>query len=120
MANPNDKENLVKLTAKEHFICHLLLTKMMVDTINHHKMVYAMWRINNSTKNGYIATSKIYENIRNNIINSMSGENSPNLGRNPYCNKTEEELIEISRKKVKLLLVKNVSGMKNLDLKPTK
>lgn len=36
----NSKENLVILTAKEHFICHLLLTKM-VDGNARHKMVYA-------------------------------------------------------------------------------
>ena len=36
----NSKDNLVKLTAKEHFICHLLLTKM-VDGHSRHKMVYA-------------------------------------------------------------------------------
>jgi hypothetical protein len=36
----NSKENLVVLTAKEHFICHLLLTKMVVGHYRH-KMVYA-------------------------------------------------------------------------------
>jgi len=29
LGGTNDKNNLVKLTAKEHFICHLLLTKML-------------------------------------------------------------------------------------------
>jgi len=28
----NDKENLVAITAREHFICHLLLTKL--DSMN--------------------------------------------------------------------------------------
>ena len=28
LGGTDDKSNLVKLTAKEHFICHLLLTKM--------------------------------------------------------------------------------------------
>lgn len=36
----NSKNNLVALTAKEHFICHLLLTKA-VDTAYRSKMVYA-------------------------------------------------------------------------------
>lgn len=36
----NSSDNLVKLTAKEHFVCHLLLTKF--TTGNHqHKMLYA-------------------------------------------------------------------------------
>ena len=36
----NSKDNLVNLTAKEHFICHLLLTKM-VNGHYRHKMIYA-------------------------------------------------------------------------------
>lgn len=36
----NSKDNLVALTAKEHFICHLLLTKM-VSIQYRYKMVYA-------------------------------------------------------------------------------
>lgn len=36
----NTKENIVKLTAREHFVCHLLLTKMVDDQFRH-KMVYA-------------------------------------------------------------------------------
>jgi hypothetical protein len=36
----NSKDNLVALTAKEHFICHLLLTKMVAGH-SRHKMVYA-------------------------------------------------------------------------------
>lgn len=36
----NSKDNLVALTAKEHFICHLLLTKA-VDNEYRFKMVYA-------------------------------------------------------------------------------
>lgn len=36
----NSKENLVRLTAKEHFICHLLLTKAVSNEFRF-KMVYA-------------------------------------------------------------------------------
>lgn len=35
------KENLVELTAREHFVCHLLLTKML-DGENRSKMSYAL------------------------------------------------------------------------------
>ena len=40
----NTKENLVKLTAKEHFVCHRLLTKMTEGTANR-SMHFAMWSI---------------------------------------------------------------------------
>ena len=42
----NLKENIVKLTPHEHFVCHLLLTKM-IDGKNKEKMVYAAWAMAN-------------------------------------------------------------------------
>jgi hypothetical protein len=40
LGGSNDKENIVKLTAREHFVCHLLLVKM-TNGILHQKMLYA-------------------------------------------------------------------------------
>ncbi len=40
----NDADNLIYLTAKEHFICHLLLTRML-DGEYKSKMVRAFWMI---------------------------------------------------------------------------
>jgi hypothetical protein len=40
MGGSNDSSNLVELTAREHYICHLLLPKM-TDGKNHYKMIYA-------------------------------------------------------------------------------
>lgn len=42
LGGSNDKGNIVKLTAREHFICHLLLTKM-VEGSNKSKMYQAAW-----------------------------------------------------------------------------
>ena len=42
----NFKENIVKLTSHEHFVCHLLLTKM-IEGKNKEKMVYAAWAMAN-------------------------------------------------------------------------
>jgi hypothetical protein len=39
--NPNDPANIVKLTAKEHFMCHWLLTKMTTGEAMH-LMLYAL------------------------------------------------------------------------------
>ena len=41
LGGSNLAENLVKLTAREHFICHKLLTKMLVDAKSRSKMMYA-------------------------------------------------------------------------------
>ena len=55
----NSTDNLVRLTAREHFVCHLLLPKMLVGS-NHHKMVHALWRMCNSLKLDYKINSKVY------------------------------------------------------------
>jgi hypothetical protein len=43
----NLKDNLVKLTAREHFVCHLLLVKMTKDSIRH-KMLSAVTKFRQS------------------------------------------------------------------------
>jgi len=42
----NGSDNLVKLTAREHFICHRLLSKMVTD-VNKRKMTFAIWSMVN-------------------------------------------------------------------------
>lgn len=41
LGDPNDSSNIVKLTAREHFVCHLLLPKM-VSGIGRYKMLRAL------------------------------------------------------------------------------
>jgi len=58
----NDKSNLIYLTAKEHFICHLLLTKMFIGEYKS-KMVRAFWMIatmGNKNQQRKKVGSKIY------------------------------------------------------------
>ena len=61
LGGSNSRDNIVKLTAREHFICHWLLTKMTTSG-NKNKMTYAWWRMVN-TKNSkrHNVTSKEYE-----------------------------------------------------------
>jgi hypothetical protein len=59
----NDKVNLVKLTAKEHFICHLLLTKM-VEGLYKTKMSFAVSLLSRSKKLPGKINSKTYEYIK--------------------------------------------------------
>lgn len=71
LGGSNDKNNLVNLTAREHFICHWLLTKMTYNT-EKYKMIYAAWRmvcISNTDTNRYISTSRVYQKIRKKYIN---------------------------------------------------
>ncbi len=62
----DDKSNLVILTAREHFLCHLLLTKMTVGKHNR-SMWHAAWKMANQKReyqDRYIVTSRIYEIIK--------------------------------------------------------
>lgn len=71
----NDKENLVKLTAKEHFICHLLLPKM-VEGPDRNKMVHALWRMTvnaHPDQKRYKTTSRIYDISRKLFISEVKG-----------------------------------------------
>jgi NUMOD3 motif len=66
LGGTNHKENLVNLTAREHFICHLLLTKMYEGAARN-KMIHAAWAmatLENPNQQRYKITSKIYESLR--------------------------------------------------------
>jgi hypothetical protein len=75
-----NKENLVKLTAREHFICHWLLTKI----INDPKTIYAFqMMIPNKTSNRYRPKSGIvYENLKK----KFSKNNKGSSGNKWYTN----------------------------------
>lgn len=49
MGGPDTPNNLVRLTAKEHYIAHLLLTKM-TEGVYKRKMTFALWRMTQDTK----------------------------------------------------------------------
>lgn len=58
-----DKQNIAYLTAREHFLCHWLLTKI----INHPGLVYGMYMLGKRCNN-----SKHYELIRKQFSSAMS------------------------------------------------
>ena len=65
----NSKDNLVKITAREHFICHWLLTKMVEGTRPRYQMYNAfscmLWR-QNKNQNRYKINSKLFEQLKTN------------------------------------------------------
>jgi len=63
LGGTNNKENLVSLTAREHFVCHLLLTKMTTGNAKY-KMNFALHMLSNAKNIGegrYIPSSRMYE-----------------------------------------------------------
>lgn len=86
----NTPENLVSLTAREHYICHMLLCKMTQS--NHKsKMNYAIWRMTNS--GNYIINSRTYEYIRKNHSKFIS-EAKTGVKRKPFSDKTRKNMSE--------------------------
>jgi len=63
----NNKDNLVKLTPREHFICHKLLTKITTGEFRR-KMVYALWRMCTSSKGNRKITSRVYESTKEQFV----------------------------------------------------
>lgn len=61
LGGTNDKENLVKLTAREHFIVHQLLVKIYPENKN---LILAVIRFSKPINKFNIGKSKIYEWIR--------------------------------------------------------
>lgn len=59
-------ENLVYLTAKEHFIVHHLLTKMVIDIQHKFKMLCAFWRMVNGKSTHKKITANLYEKYKTN------------------------------------------------------
>lgn len=63
LGGEDSESNIVKLTAREHYVCHLLLTKMTTGN-NYYKMCYALNMISNIKQIGggrYRPNSNLYE-----------------------------------------------------------
>lgn len=110
MNGNNNKENLVNLPAREHFICHLLLPRIYKDT----KYKYSLWNAanrfiyGNDMKNKIKITSYQYKIIRDNYSKfckiQYKGEGNPNYG-NKW---TDEQKRNLSNKKKGITLIERV------------
>lgn len=89
LGGTDDKDNLVNLSAREHFICHLLLTKIYQKGTNeYYKMIHAyIMMCNVKSKNhmrNYNVNSRLYDNLKTDYSESMkitqSGKNNNQYG----------------------------------------
>lgn len=104
LGDPNDPLNLVSLTPREHFVCHLLLVKMVTGK-HYYKMVKAlncMIHLENQNQTRYKPkSSRIYDFCRRvySLIQSemVTGERNPMYGK-----KKSKEAIEKQVKTRKL------------------
>lgn len=90
LGGSNKKDNLVALTAREHFVCHRLLPKMVVGEARH-KMLAAQMRMavnRNNLQQRVIPNSRTFSIIREEwatehskwMTGKFSGDKNPNYG----------------------------------------
>lgn len=76
LGGTNDKSNLVRLTSREHFICHLLLTKMVTGSAKR-SMSYALWGMcnqKNEHQQRHSVSSRTYQYAKDSANRSLSEE----------------------------------------------
>lgn len=83
LGGSNKKENLVKLTAREHFVCHWLLTKM-VAKCHQSKMLYALYCMTHVKTNDqirYLPSARKCSEFKGAWRNSIQGRQAHNKGK---------------------------------------
>lgn len=94
LGGDDSNDNLVRLTAREHFVCHMLLTKMHDD--HRLKFAFIMMSVENpKQQRGFKITSSIYEYLKkcNSEASSIrsTGKQKHNVGKKlAYDPSTEE------------------------------
>lgn len=93
-------DNIVRLTAREHFICHMLLTKIYPGS----KMSYALWRMVNTKKSRLKISSRTYERIRNELKHSEESKKKMSIKRKGKpSNSKGKKRTEESKKKMSIV-----------------
>lgn len=131
----NEEANLVVLTGREHFICHLLLVQM-TEGRDRSSMSYAAWQMTHINKRDrYVPTSRIYEILKKNLSTSLKGKSfeerygatqaeeiKKKIGaqsrlRKPFLGKKHSELSKqkISKSKVGIPLPKTIETRKKMS-----
>ena len=102
LGGSNDKSNIVELTAKEHYICHLLLIRMTCGSART-KMRYAVYRFahrNLFQSNREKITGRRYEYLREQL--SLANKERPGPNKGKVMPKEQKEKISKALKGRKL------------------
>ena len=83
LGGSNKSENLIKLTARQHFVCHLLLIKMVESHTNKRSMSYAIFTMSRSHggQRKQLISSREFELAKRMAVKYTSGENNGYYGK---------------------------------------
>ena len=77
-----DSKLVVAMTAKEHYVCHLLLLKMVIDSKHRRSMAYALFCMRaKSRRHTERFTGAMYGLLKTTLSAYNSGENNPFYGK---------------------------------------
>ena len=99
LGGSNKKDNLVNLTPKEHYIVHLLLTKM-VESKNRSKMLFA-FKCMSMNKTGHRVNSKLFEHLRIEASKLVGMNNKGKVAWNKGLTKEENPKLASARLGIK-------------------
>ena len=108
LGGSNAEENLVKLTAREHFVVHLLLTKMFPSDINKTAKMVRAWcwmAWNKSDGREYKINSRLFEKLRvqfRNVVSLSQSINNSQQGTRWIHNPITKQSRKIKKEEVLL------------------
>ena len=98
LGGPNSKDNLVKLSAREHFICHWLLTKCI--SVNVEKMQYALWLMMNIQNEHQASRYKINSHTYTLLKEKLSKTFSIQHSGKTLSEETKRKISETRKRKI--------------------
>lgn len=123
LGGSNRAENLVRLTPRQHFVCHLLLTKMH----DYKKLALALSKMMGGGKRYTPRSSRVYDLCRKRASEAMKGEGNPMYGVSvKYTEERRQKLITsfatseaMARRNADPLWRKRIGDAQRLPPKPT-
>lgn len=102
LGGSDDPTNLVILTAKEHFVCHLLLPKF-TEGLDRHKMIYAanfMCKMSREYQTRYKPSARIYEMLRKQFASTHSKSLRGKTYEDLYGDRADEMRTKVSAHRI--------------------
>jgi hypothetical protein len=118
LGGSNDKSNLVELTAREHFLCHMLLCEIYPkeNKLKHALFLMAIGKQKIKEKT-YVIGSRVYERLKIEYSKMLTGRKQTQETKDKksksmskvWSNKTKEEMSEIGKKRWETRRINNTT-----------